>query len=308
MIYPPPSAQAAYHRQKLNTRSRYEEVDIYTLDAPAFLELWIAIERSRGMSENDTTAKLKELGIDLAELSLAGARDHLSNIKSSLILTILAKDLAKSGNIQSSYYTTTRAGKQYIVFKGNHRLRTVLKGTRYLATNTTIMKFGIGGQALKSVAKSGFVISAIFSVSLHSIHWLFEENYRWSHWFTNLSVDVIKLALASISGYLAAKGSIAIAIAFTGTVPVLLPITAGLIVCVGVALVLDAYSFEKEIEELISLLEHYEKQIKNFDQTIADGVYFIIKKTGEAIRQSAKRVFFEKVRMLKRGLNPKWQL
>src|SRR5690625_7262492 len=96
------------------------------------------------------------------------AKDHLNNIKSILILTILAKDLAKSGNIQSSYYTTTRAGKQYIVFKGNHRLRTVLKGTRYLATNTTIMKFGIGGQALKTVAKTSFVISSIFKDTLHS--------------------------------------------------------------------------------------------------------------------------------------------
>lgn len=306
MIYPPPSAHAVHQKQQLNARTRYQEVDIYTLDAPAFLELWITIERSRGTTESDIISKLKDFGIDLAGSTLAAARDHLSNTKNALLITALANDLSRSGNILSQYYTTTRAGKQYIVFKGNHRLRTVLKGTRYLATNTTVMKFGIGGQALKAGAKSGFVISAIFSISLHSIHWLFEESYRWSNWLANVSVDVTKLALAGISGYLAAKGAVGTAVAITGAAPVLLPITAGLIVCVGVALALDAYGFEEEIEEVIRVLEHYEREIRNFDQTAADGIYYIIEETGKSIRHSVKRFFFHKVRQLKQGINPKW--
>ncbi|WP_111643181.1 hypothetical protein [Marinimicrobium alkaliphilum] len=306
MIYPPPPAHTSYRDRKLRPRTDYKEVDIYTLSADELLEVWIALQRSTGRSERNVAEDLRDLGVELSELSLGAARDHAVNAKGAAVLTILARDLVRSGNIMSEYYITSRAGKQYIIFKGNHKLRAVLKGTRYLATNTKIMKFGIGGQALKRGAKSGFVISMIFSVSLHTIHWVFEESYRWSNWVVNVSIDATKIALASIAGYLAAKGAAATALAVFGASPVILPIAAGLVVCVGVAWMLNRSGFDEEVERIVSFIEHYENSVRNLDETIADGIYYVIEETGRAVRKSVKRFIFSKVRTLRQGLNSKW--
>lgn len=307
MIYPPQSAHAIHSRQQLNARSKYQNVDIYTLDAPGFLELWISVQRSQGKTNEQIAEKLKEFGLETTKTTLAQARDNLTTVKSSFLLAVLAKDLAKSGNLFSNYYITSQGGKNYIVFKGNQRLRTIITGTRYLTTNTKMMNFGIGGKALKAGAKSGFVISALFSISLQSIKWLFEEDYRWSNWITNLSVDIAKIAMASIAGYLTAKGLAAGLLMTMGAAPVIVPIGIGLAVSVGVATVLAHYKFEQEIQKMVDLLESYESLVKSMNKaTIQDGVYYMIDETGRAIKQSIRRFFMNKLNSIKKGLDPRW--
>lgn len=307
MIYPPQSAHTVHARQQLNARSKYQNVDIYTLDAPGFLELWISIQRSQGETNEQIADKLKGFGLDVTKSTLALARDHVTNAKSSLLLTALAKDLSKSGNIFSHYYITTQGGKNYIVFKSNQRLRTLITGTRYLATNTKMMTFGIGGKALKAGAKSGFVISALFSTSLHSIKWLFEEDYRWSNWIANLSVDLAKIATATIAGYLAAQATAGAYLLMVGTAPVLIPIGAGLFVCMLTAQYLSEISFKEEVNKIVDTLEYYEQKIINIDETIQDGVYYLIDETGKAVRHSICRFFLNKLNSMKNGLSPSWR-
>lgn len=306
MIYPPQSAHAIHSRQQLNARSKYQNVDIYTLDAPGFLELWISVQRSQGKSNEQIAEKLKEFGLEVTKTTLASARDYANDAKNSVLLVALAKDLSKTGNMLSHYYITTQGGKSYIVFKGNQKLRTIITGTRYLAANTKMMTFGIGGKALKAGAKSGFVISALFSTSLHSIRWLFEEDYRWSHWISNLSADIAKIAIASIAGYLTAKGMAGVFFLTASTAPAVLPIAAGLIVCVGVSALLRRYNFQEEIDKVVVVLEQYEHKVRNIDETLQNGVYYVIDETGKAIKHSIKRFFLNKLNTLKQGLHPKW--
>lgn len=119
MIYPPPSAHTVHAKQKLKARSDYQNVDIYTLDAPGFLELWVATQRSMGKSDEQVADQLREFGLEVTKSTLATARDNLSSTKSGVLLAALAKDLSRSGNILSHYYITSQGGKNYIVFKGN---------------------------------------------------------------------------------------------------------------------------------------------------------------------------------------------
>lgn len=168
------------------------------------------------------------------------------------------------------------------------------------------MKFGIGGEALKASAKSGFIISAIFSASLNSIKWLFEEDYRWSDWISNLSVDITKIAAASIAGYLTSKAVAGGLLMTLGAAPAVLPIGAGLLVCIVVGMTLSRHDFKDQIDEMTALLEHYETKIRNFDETLLDGVYYIADETGKAIRHSIKRLFLSKLKSFRQSLDQKW--
>ncbi|TOI94691.1 hypothetical protein CGI50_08870 [Vibrio parahaemolyticus] len=57
---------------------------------------------------------------------------------------ILAEDLHKGGAIIGKYEITRNGSKSYITFKGNHRLRSIVKGTWYLLNNANILALGIG--------------------------------------------------------------------------------------------------------------------------------------------------------------------
>src|SRR5690625_5535028 len=94
------------------------------------------------------------------------------------------------------------------------------------------MKLGIGGDAMKATLKSGVMVSVIFSTSLNSIKWLFEEDYRWLDWLGHLSVDVTKIIVASVAGCLAATASSGAIIATASSAPVIIQINVCLFICV----------------------------------------------------------------------------
>src|SRR5690625_4036376 len=205
MIYPPPNTQAFHQRRNYGKQSSsFKEIDLYTLDARDMFHLWVAVQRTEGASDQAVEKRLNELtGLDISLAALEFARDYGANLKDAAILAALGADLARSGNVLSHYYVTQHNGKHYIVFKGNQRLRKIITGTRYLANNSRIMKLGIGGDAMKATLKSGVMVSVIFSTSLNSIKWLFEEDYRWTDWLGHLSVDVTKIIVASVAGHFA---------------------------------------------------------------------------------------------------------
>ncbi|TMP41865.1 hypothetical protein, partial [Pseudoalteromonas sp. S1688] len=68
---------------------------------------------------------------------------------------------------------------------------------------TQVVNVGVGKEALKHGAKRGFNISVVFSVTLNSINWLFEENYRWTNWVATPSTDMVKPDVGALAGVLA---------------------------------------------------------------------------------------------------------
>ncbi|WP_347332146.1 hypothetical protein [Marinimicrobium locisalis] len=308
MVYPPPSAHAYHQRSQLEAASKYQQVDIYTLDAPGMVELWLATKQSEGVPKEEAIKQLNDLtGLSVTQETLGFAQNYGSTIKSSLLLATLGKDLARSGSLFTQYYITTKNGKQYIIFKGNHKLRKIIKGTRYLATNTQMMKFGIGGKAAKAAARSGFLVSVIFSVSLNSIRWLFDEEFRWTHWITHLSTDVLKIAIASIAGYLAAVGVAAGAAVFAASIPVILPITVGIFVALVVGEGLSILDQDNRLaKKLLETIEDYEKKIGELDETLLDGVYYTVEEGKKFAIRQMRLLFLSKVRMLRQRLAPRW--
>ncbi|WP_432455190.1 hypothetical protein ACRRS0_06975 [Agarivorans sp. QJM3NY_29] len=150
------------------------------------------------------------------------------------------------------YEITQNGTKSYISFKGNHKLRTVIKGTRYLSTNTKMLN---GLQGLKSSARGGVYVTVLFSVTEHSLELVLKKNYLMSNWVADVSTDVAIAAVAAVCGFL-----VGAAIAPAGVV--MIPVAVGFVVAFAVGTVLsmlaDRLGIKKQIVEYIN--RHAEQQ------------------------------------------------
>ncbi|WP_165726300.1 hypothetical protein [Pseudoalteromonas sp. SA25] len=123
----------------------------------------------------------------------------------------------------------------------------LLSDLRFQIYNAKLL--GVGKEALKQGAKSGFYISVFFSVTLNSISWLFEEDYRWTNWLATTSTDIVKAVLGAIGGIL------------FGLLIAVVAISAGIIVGVGISILLNQADIKLKItESLIKYLEQREKE------------------------------------------------
>ncbi|MEL0657187.1 DUF543 domain-containing protein [Pseudoalteromonas issachenkonii] len=90
-------------------------------------------------------------------------------------------------------------------------------------------------------------------MTLNSISWLFEEDYRWTNWLATTSTDIVKAVLGAIGGILfdllIAKAAIAV-----------VAIGAGIIVGVGISILLNQADIKLKITE--SLIKHLEQREK----------------------------------------------
>ena len=251
-----PSINKDKLRSNLESDFNKYQTDIFVLTHEEFLKLWVAVQSARGKSQAEIEQYLSEVtGLSLAQISLANAATFGSAIKDTPSFLAIYNDFKRSGNIFGKYEPITRNGKKYVVFKGNHKVRTILRGTRYLANNTQVVNVGVGKEALKQGAKSGFYISVFFSVTLNSINWLFEEDYRWTNWLATTSTDIVKAVIGALAGIFA---GIALA---SGTVAVV-AIGSGIIIGVIVSMGLNSIDERLKItKSFIKYLEYKERQL-----------------------------------------------
>ena len=271
-------------RIQLETGFKENQHDVYVQDCRELVELWVAEQRSKGKSQQQIESSFEQItGSKLSEALEQAGRAFGSNMISaasdSKMLVALAGEMKRSGSILGRYYVDTRGGKQYVTFKGRPGLRKILTGTRYLVTNTKVMKIGVGGQALRASAKGGFLVSVIFSVTLNTVDWVLKDEFRWTNWIANVSTDIVKAVISGAAGYAAGMyfaGSAAAAIA-------ILPLGAAIAAVILVAGAL--YVLDNHFGITKAIVDHLERAERNVKNDIRDGVYYIIQSTGHAVRR-----------------------
>lgn len=223
-----------------------QDVDIYVLEAKAFTALWVANQKRNGLSVEQIDAKAVALGI-------AGfAASNGSMIHDAKGFYLLAEDLKKGGSILSKYEVTKNGAKSYIKFKGNHKLRSLVKGTRYLSNNANVIALGIGKEGMRASAKAGVLVTVIYSVAFRTLELALTKNYSISDWVTNISADVIKATISTIIGLMVAG------MAAAASSAVIVPISAGIFVAFIVGKVLDYLDGRYLIKErIVSALNDY---------------------------------------------------
>ncbi|MEG3755249.1 hypothetical protein [Psychromonas arctica] len=279
-----PSIKREKLRSSLESDFNKHQTDIFVLTQDEFFKLWVAAEIARGKSLSAIKEHLSEItGLSIAQVSLASAATYGSAIKDSTSFLAIANDFRRSGNLLGKYELSVRNGKKYISFKGNHKLRNILKGTRYLASNTKVISVGIGKEALKQGAKSGFYVSIFFSITLNSINWLFEEDYRWTNWLATTTTDIVKALVGALAGIFAG-------LILTSATVAVVAIGLGILIGVAVSLVLNSIDERLKItKSLIKYLEEKEDKLMNQITTrIREELYRVYIVTTETIVKSIK--------------------
>jgi hypothetical protein len=154
-------------------------------------------------------------------------------------LTFLTKTLRDLGWSGRLYVKQGADGTSYTILKGNQKLRTILRGTRYSSENPQLLELSLGPAGLKASAKGGAKITIFLFVAVEIIDltakFFMSDDFDWRDAAGTLTVDAAKVAVgAAVSygtAYLIGAGSAGAVIAAG---PVLVAITVGLVV--GIAL------------------------------------------------------------------------
>lgn len=183
-----------------------------------------------------------------------GANDALAITK-----TLNAIGIAGIG----SYIKTTATGT-YIIIKGYSARRSgALQGTRYLATNPTMLQLGLGIKSLQGVAKGGFMLGVVVSTGIELMDFMFNDEKTMYDLVGGIGVEAVKGGLGALVAYGAA------ALVGTGTAVAVLPLVAMAFVAVGVGSALNyldgSYAIKSKVIAALKMLP---------EQT-AEGLYYI---------------------------------
>ncbi|SEA25402.1 hypothetical protein [Alkalimonas amylolytica] len=288
-------------RVELETAFKENQHDIFVQNCREFIELWVAEQKNKGKSPQQIEAAFEQItGNNLADAMEQAGRAFGSNMISvaadSKMLVALAAEMKRSGSILGRYYIDTRGGKQYVIFKGRPGLRKTLTGTRYLATNTKVMKIGVGGQALRASARGGFIVSVIFSVSLNSIDWVLKDEFRWTNWIANVSTDLVKVVISGAAGYAAGMY-------FAGAAATIAILPLGAAIVAGIVVAGALYVLDNHFGITKAIIDHLERTERNVKNEIQDGFYYIIQSTGHAVRRQLESHVRNHISGLLRRLN-----
>lgn len=302
-------ARRASRKRALSSRLASEwsdnQADLYTLDEHDMATLWVANAKAQGQTDEQVIARFEGM-VENTSLSLHDGAIELISLygatainagRDGRVLAALGRDLHRSGNVWGSFEIRPHNGRKYIVFKGNHRLRQVIRGTRYTLTNPTVIRLGIGTDGLKAGAKGGVYVTLLISVSVNSYEWIFNEDFGWERFLYNVSADLVKAAISIVLGYFLAKK----VLVYTGLV--VAANTSGLIVGLATGILVapvtwsDVGEFAHEAADQYSLmvdqLTNPSALFSATKQRLADIGYCTVDAAGrvvfEAVENEARR-------------------
>ncbi|AVS86526.1 hypothetical protein C8246_14710 [Paracidovorax avenae] len=167
----------------------------------------------------------------------------------------------------TSYVKTTATGS-YIIIKGHAAHRSgALTGTRYLATNPLMMKFGLGVQSLKGIAIGGFILGVTVSTGIEVIDFIFNSEKTMYDLVGGIGVEAVKGGLGGLIAYIAGIG-----VGFATTIAV-----APLITMAVVAFFAGTYLNSKDDEYQIK--KRVINSLKATPDNLSQGFYKINEKS-----------------------------
>lgn len=303
-------------QSQLSEEWNKNQADIYVLNRDDLVAVWIQDQKNQGSSDSQIEEKFKEL---VGETTLTLMKDSFKLVDDygatvvaasidAKVLTSLGRDMQRSGNLLGRYKIRPHNGKKYIAFKGNHRLRSTIKGSRYGLKNPTIVKMGIGPDGLKQTAKGGVYVTLIISVGVNGLAWIFDEEFGWKDFLANVSEDVVKAAIAAVAGFLAGTlvGSITgMAVLASG-----IGFVVGLIVGVLISDVKpsDIRKFAEDVSTAfhrsISILSNPSAYFDYQLQRAEDAAYCTLKSAGDAAVTGAANFVKQRVEEYLRSFSP----
>lgn len=223
------------HGELLNALSTHQAT-LFVHDAADLTALWKAGYQHQGLREESIARRYRHL----TGYVLDKAPSHAATVSDSIVLVRLATDMARSGSIYNTYRIVQRPNGPVIVFKGQPHLRRVLNAPVYRLTNPKVIAMGVGKEALRSAARTGFRLTVIVSATTRTIEWLFLEKGSFHSVIGSVSTDIAKALTVTgtglVGGLIFAGGGVAVA-----------PVALGLGVAVVTGSILDLLDDELKV-------------------------------------------------------------
>ncbi len=265
------SADERRKLEQLEKKFTDNNADVYVLDPRDLAQLWVADRTSKGAkleaAESELRGKLTEWKLEDLWSYVSGTAELTAKYTAlALDVTLLQKlaaDLGKSGSLLTKYRISGYSGRRYIIFKGNHRARQLVRGTRYLAQNTKLIDLGVGRLGAARAVASGVRITIVLTVAFRAVDTLMRDEAMWHDFVGATATDVVKAAAAGGAAFAAgawvAGGAAAGAIAVG-------PLFAVIVVGFAVGLALDYVDDRTGFTE--KLIEGLRAAEASFDQTV----------------------------------------
>lgn len=155
---------------------------------------------------------------------------YAGNIRDSRGLYDAIMQFKKLGIAATAF--TGDNGIKFIHLIGLAGLKRLLTGTRYIASNPNVLAMSIGSQSFVSDLKSGIKFCIVFSLGYRILESIFKADYTLEDFITNITMDMTKLAVASVISY--AVGVVFTAVAVSAGTAL---VVAGVLFVLGVGLV-----------------------------------------------------------------------
>lgn len=152
----------------------------------------------------------------------------------------------------TSYVKVTPKGT-YIILKGFPAQRSpLLAGTRYLASNPAVMRFGLGMRGLGGMAKGGFVLGIVVSSTIEVTDFLFNDEKTMADLVGGIGVEAVKGGLGALVGYAAAA---TVGIATTAVVaPLLTMVLVGFVAASYINYLDNKYDVKSRVIEALKMI------------------------------------------------------
>lgn len=205
-----------------------QDEQVYVLDAPTMMRLWLTDKVSAGaMTQAQADALWRRYTTETKFVA-----NYFSVGDDLALMTKLARDMRSPlGRVYFKNY----GGKTHIILKGAPGLRTILTGTRYGVQNAKVINMGLGRAGVRASARGGTIVSIFLLTAWNIADFVLRDDATLGQLLGGIAGDVSKAALAGGIGYMAGA-------AVVGTVVgtfALGPLVVAVVVGIGVGLALD---------------------------------------------------------------------
>lgn len=254
--------------------------DLFVFSEDDIPALWVSLQAHRGeLRQSDipaVTDALKEGRYPNSPAEAQRIRKVLEGLLSAIPDVLDAKAIASLigdfrgfGRFRVSMYQ----GRRYVIFKGDPRLRNIVRGTRYRLDNPKIVGLGIGKRGLKANAVAGLRLSIVLFVGYRIGEFILTDEATLSYFVGHLSTDVVKATGAAAASYGAgyfAAGFIGAGIAG----PLVFALAIGVVAAIALDQIDSHYGLtDRLVAELSSLQETAEDEVTDFFYELDRAIY-----------------------------------
>ena len=285
-------ARREHFRNQLESSFKHDpeqnNVTVFVFSPEEVTGLWLAKQRQKGKSDEEINSRYQELvGDDTADLIKAQAAGAVGLARDSKNLGALMLDFKRSGNVLGKYRTQVHKGRKYVIFQGNHKLRNIIKGTRYAYRNPKILKMGIGAGGATTILKGNVAVTVVVSPIVNGYSWIFDPKFGWEDFLKNVPSDIVKASLAGVVGALV-TGVLAV-----GASTMAIPLGVGVVVSFGVGFTLSMLDQEGEltdsvIEAAVATYDRVYSKASNYYQETSQS----IKRRASMLEDNIERIYY----------------